>query len=154
MQDSLLSILLIIGSSVAGSFLGLLCYSRYEHRQRIDKIRCLVTTDVSQIFNAIKNIMIEISDEKEQTQTVESFKQFLTRNIITIDKIAAGTAVNLYGKYFHLPTEEMFKFELLYRDLSKFNEKMKLLGKELHKYEIKDVMAKKTCCLSNYLKNV
>ena len=37
----------------------------------------------------------------------------------------------------------MFKLELLYRDLSKFNEKMKLLGEDLHKYEIKDVMAKK-----------
>lgn len=74
MQDLLVDILLIIGGSVAGSFLGLLCYSRYKQHQIIDKIRCLVTSDVSHISNEVANIMTEISYEQDELLSLGDLK--------------------------------------------------------------------------------
>ena len=137
MQNLILDAFLIIGGSIAGSFMGLLFYSKYKQSQILDKIRFLVTADVTQISKAMNNIQCETLYEKtRQGQTIKGFKEFLTRNIIRIHKITDGTVTSLHGKYFYLPSEEMFKLELLYSDLSKFNETMETWGKEINEHKI------------------
>ena len=148
MEDLILDLALTIGGSVAGSFTGLLCYNEYRHRQQVDKIRCLVTMDVSSTFKIVTGIKNEALDEKEHEQTTEGFENFLKQNIIVINKITSGTATNLSRQYFNLPEEEMIKLELLYLDLNKFNKKMRSWGEELSKYEINKVApVKNELCL-------
>ena len=143
MQDLILNLSLAIGGSIAGSFTGLLCYNEYRHRQLVDKIRCLVTMDVSSTLDIITRIKSDAISEKEREQTTKSFKNFLKYNIIVIREITGGTATNLSQQYFNLPEEEMIKLELLYLDLNKFNKKMDLWGKEIGKYGINKVLSVK-----------
>ena len=137
MQNLILDVFLIVGGSIAGSFMGLLFYSKYKQSQILDKIRFLVTADVTRISKAMNNIQCETLYEKtRQGQTIKGFKEFLARNIIRIHKITDGTVTSLHGKYFYLPSEEMFKLELLYSDLSEFNETMESWGKEINEHKI------------------
>ena len=137
MQNLILDAFLIIGGAIAGSFMGLLFYSKYKQSQILDKIRFLVTADVTQISKAMNNIQCETLYEKtRQERTIKDLENFLARNIIRIHKITDGTVTSLHGKYFHLPVEEMFKLELLYSDLSKFNKTMESWGKEIDKHKI------------------
>lgn len=140
MQDLILNLVFYIGASVAGSFMGLLVYSECRHRQRVNKIRCLVTMDVSLIFKAITNVKNEAYREKKHEQTAKSLIKFLERNIIVIHSISEGIATNLSRQYFHLPAEEMIKLDLIYTQLDKFNKTMKLWGQELNKLKIDEMV--------------
>ena len=104
-----------------------------------------MTADVTQISKAMNNIQCETLYEKtRQGRTIKDLENFLTRNIIRIHKITDGTVTSLHGKYFYLPSEEMFKLELLYSDLSKFNETMETWGKEISEHKIdEEVMSRK-----------